>query len=227
MINKFDTFELIKETIHGNKKLGINRDYFEKIDTHNKSYLLGLLYADGHINEIKNTVKIQLKNGEDELSLLNQIKNEMKYTGEIKKYKDKSIRICFFDKKLKNDLINKGLSNNKWNKIRFPYFIDSKFYNSFILGYFDGDGTIHRINVGKNLGLFSFRFVGNQEFLSELNEVIKNNVGISSKFVPDKRRLGVGYLSYTLKNTSKLRDYLYSGSSIFLKRKNNVFYENK
>jgi hypothetical protein len=227
MINRFENFTLIKEVLHGNKRLGIDRDYFEKIDTHNKSYILGFLYADGHINEIKNTVKIQLKSSDDELLLLNQIKNEIQYTGEIKKYQDKSIRICLFDKKIINDLINKGLSNNKWDKIRFPYFIDSKFYNSFILGYFDGDGTIHRISVGRNSGLFSFRFVGNKDFLEEINNIIRENVGISSKFIPDKRKLGVGYLSYTLKNPSKLRDYLYTGSSIFLKRKNNVFYEYK
>ena len=52
-------------------------------------------------------------------------------------------KITLNSKKISNDLIDKGIIPNK-SLILQPPSILPKFYKSFILGYFDGDGSISK-----------------------------------------------------------------------------------
>ena len=42
------------------RKYTLNENYFEEIDSSNKSYILGFIYADGSINKQKNSLTICL-----------------------------------------------------------------------------------------------------------------------------------------------------------------------
>ena len=44
-----------------NRKYSLNENYFDKIDTPNKAYILGLLYADGSNTISKSTISILCK----------------------------------------------------------------------------------------------------------------------------------------------------------------------
>ena len=67
-----------------NRIFNVDDNYFNKIDNQNKAYILGLLYADGCNYENTGTIKIDLQIDDEEL--LDKIKNELKYTGELKHY---------------------------------------------------------------------------------------------------------------------------------------------
>lgn len=60
------------------RKYTLDENYFETIDTPNKAYILGLLFADGSNNPSKMTVSISLQ--EEDVQLLEKIRSELKST---------------------------------------------------------------------------------------------------------------------------------------------------
>lgn len=70
--NTFEFYGLNKKD-NIKRKYVLNENYFEKIDTQNKAYFLGFIYADGCVNEIKHTLTITLKK-EDEYILQDFLK---------------------------------------------------------------------------------------------------------------------------------------------------------
>lgn len=51
----------INRTYSARRKHTLNEHYFDKIDTPNKAYILGLFYADGYNSLDKSTVRLQLQ----------------------------------------------------------------------------------------------------------------------------------------------------------------------
>ena len=58
-----------------------NKDYFEEIDTEEKAYWLGFIYADGSINPSKNGLEISLKYSDK--THLQKFKKSIKYSRDI------------------------------------------------------------------------------------------------------------------------------------------------
>ena len=56
----------------------VDETYFDNIDTQNKAYVLGLLYADGNVSKTK--YRLQLSLQERDKHILEQIRNDMKST---------------------------------------------------------------------------------------------------------------------------------------------------
>ena len=91
---------------------------FEKIDTEEKAYWLGFLYADGNVSNHEN--KIELILAEKDVGHLEKfkrflnIKNKICYREATKAY-----RISFRSEKCKQDLIDKGCIPNKSLILKF------------------------------------------------------------------------------------------------------------
>jgi intein/homing endonuclease len=162
-----------------------NERYFEKIDSAEKAYFLGILYADGYIS--KNCVEISLqKIDQDILKKLSKIiygKSVLKYRkAQIKLFNNKQYkqkeqtRFTFTSNKIVKDLKNHGLMENKSLKIRFPYHINKNLYSHFIRGYFDGDGCIC---LSKKWANNSLSIVSNYDFCFDLQNVIKKYVNVN------------------------------------------------
>jgi hypothetical protein len=67
------------------RKFKVNDSYFDKIDMPDKAYIFGLLCADGTIYA-SGRVKIDLT--VKDIQILEDIKNKIGFTGEIKTYDD-------------------------------------------------------------------------------------------------------------------------------------------
>lgn len=78
-----------RDQSHAKRTYYINENYFDSIDTPNKAYILGLLFADGSINN-KNTLYISLQARDK--SILEKINKELCYTKPLvfKNYHDKN-----------------------------------------------------------------------------------------------------------------------------------------
>ena len=120
--------------------------YFDEINTPNKAYILGLLYADG-CNNVKNYT-IQLWLQEQDKSLLEVIKDELKYEGPLR-YKIYDSPNCknqfglnIANKYLSISLEKLGMVQNKSNILTFPKFLQPDLVPHFIRGIFDGDGCM-------------------------------------------------------------------------------------
>ena len=86
---------LLSLSIVSNKYV-FDKTFFQEIDTEEKAYILGFIYADGNISNIENDkhyrIRILLKKSDS--NILEKIKTAIKYTGPIhyrkSKYKNKT-----------------------------------------------------------------------------------------------------------------------------------------
>ena len=160
------------------RKHNCNEDYFEKIDSNEKAYWLGLLFADGYVRKRKpfngkhkqgGVVGISLKNGDEYLleKLIIDFESTYRLTKQIKN-NFLSYKLEVNSSKMTDDLINLGCVPNKSLKLLPPNLTD-EFISHFIRGYFDGDGSI-----GKYGGRLKFSLLGTNELLVWVLNFFKN-----------------------------------------------------
>ena len=216
------------------EKTSVNENYFETIDSPDKAYFLGLLYADGCVH--KNSMIIHLQ--ENDSHILNNFKNFLNYTGKIRNYKSKGIgreshktmsHLCISNKKLSKDLITLGCVPNKSLILKFPTEeqVPKRLLNHFIRGYFDGDGCIYYC---ESKDAYTISIVSTLEFLTSLKEFIFDNFSIKSSKICKKNRKNTKN-TYSLSINSynhciKFLDFIYKDSQIEtrLSRKYSKFY---
>ena len=193
------------------KQLDYNETFFEKIDSEEKAYWLGFIYADGYISEKHHfELSLALKDY-SHLEKLGKILNK-----EIKKDNFRC-RLSINNKFFVEQLRNHGVVPRKSLILEFPETILPQFISSFIRGYFDGDGCIY---YGKNDLLSSSQavsLIGTKNMLLRILEY----TNVYSKLSHDKRHHKDCYsirISKT-KNIITFLDYMYKDSTIYLDRK--------
>ena len=204
------------------KRKYYNINYFEKIDTNDKAYFLGLLYADGcnHIKE--NRVELGLIEEDDYI---------IKYLSNIFFNEDASIyikskdpkranerpmkRLYLTNKKISNDLFNLGLLNNKTKILTFPN-IDNEYKFAFIRGYFDGDGTVSSKNISRHAKI-SFTSCS-KKLLIEIQKYLKN-YKINAFIVKYKDKNAYDLNLYNHKEINEFYNLIYKDSNIHMLRK--------
>lgn len=231
-----------------NRKYNINDNYFNKIDTERKAYILGLLYADGCVYSNSGSskwAKLDLKYSD--VALLKTIAEEMNNECPIKrhiyernkffkhqnrdyKFTNDMCRLSFRSDQIVDDLIKLGCSPRKTFKIIFPSeeIVPDNLINHFLRGYLDGDGSISgsirksKSKFRKTYLHFQITFTGTSAFINKTKEYLNKNV---VKFVGDiHSRWDNGHDNYTLlidgnNIIEKILDWLYEGATIYLERK--------
>jgi len=210
-----------------NKKYNLNDEYFENIDTEEKAYWLGFLYADGYVR-IKDgrsgELRLKLKTGDRKhIELFNKHigsdYNIKDITTNVKGVDSFASFVSIYNTKLVNDLIKHGCVSKKSFIVEFPN-IDKSLERHFIRGFFDGDGWffIRKIKNGiyPNFGICS----ASKIIIDQIYKILENN-NIICRF----ERSGVTYRVCNTCNDymEKIHNYLYSNSSVYLDRKFNIF----
>nr|DAH00694.1 MAG TPA: endonuclease [Crassvirales sp.] len=194
------------------EKLYVDESYFKSIDTEDKAYFLGLMYADGSVS--KNTFYLKLKD-ED---IIQEFKKYLKAETNIKIINNQySLTIC--RQSMCNDLINQGCYINKTASIRFP-FLDKKLMRHFIRGFYDGDGSLI-LNANRSHNCLNFTS-GSLEFLQQLQDNLKG-VSITNGGISKEKNYEVWHLRYGGKQVHIILDWLYNSSNLYLKRKYNKY----
>ena len=222
-----------------NRKFEVHERFFDVIDTNEKAYFLGFLYADGNVKTNKNMVVLALKESDREiLERLNELIHVDKPLFLEKNKRDGNrentvgIRIC--NKNITEKLIKHGCHPNKTFTLTFPEWLDKNLYSSFIRGYFDGDGYIGLIQdsrknkdgVKYNKYYHKFSLTGNEIFLRNVGDIFKDVLDINSSFEVRHKNRNNGIVTLTIKGgvqIEKLYNFLYDDSILFLNRKYNVF----
>lgn len=150
----------------------IDESYFERIDTRNKAYILGFLYADGSVTDNVWRLKLQKK----DKYIIDKIKEEIKYNGPIlsvrPEKKDYNGKINYSQGafvlniarvKMAADLTKLGCMENKTWTLRFPTEeqVPQEFIPDLLRGYWDGDGYVSPKEK-------TIAVIGNQFFIEEL-----------------------------------------------------------
>lgn len=209
----------------GNKKYSVNDSYFSKIDTEDKAYWLGFLYADGYVRmKYNRSGELKLKLSSKDKGHIKLFNESLESTYPIKDTDNKTkagniskvSQVSIYNTKLVNDLIKNGCVNNKTFKIEFPN-INEKLYRHFIRGYFDGDGCI---SISKK-GHFTIKIIGNEKFIKKMKEHLSKN-GFNKIYVRKNGNVKNLFI-YNIEDTLKFKDYIYNNSNISLKRKKSIF----
>ena len=140
------------------KKRIINDDYFNKIDSRDKAYWLGFIYADGYISKHTNNtisyefgMKLQsvdryiLEKLNDNLGGNNLITDNDECQVVIKgvpAIRHKSSHLRVFSKNIVNNLYENGIDFNKTKSDIYPI-VNDIYFLDFLRGYIDGDGWIY------------------------------------------------------------------------------------
>jgi hypothetical protein len=209
------------------RKHNCNEDYFEKIDSNEKAYWLGLLFADGYVRKRKQfngkhkqggIVGISLKNGDEYLleKLIMDLDSTYKLTKQIKDG-FLSYKLEINSSKMANDLIKLGCVPNK-SLILLPPNLTDEFVSHFIRGYFDGDGSVGRYN-----GRLKFGLLGTNEILNWILSYF-NNKGIKTTPKISKRKNIYSIQVNSQPDIELIKDILYNSSDeCYLKRKKEKF----
>jgi len=220
------------------KKYTFNENYFEVINDPIKAYWLGFLYADGYISKNKeryNSGLVGLSIHEKDEEHLLKFKNDIQSTHEIKHYKVSKgkgysetpyVRLILNSKTIYGDLVNHGLVEHKSQVKEPPKNLPKEYEKYFILGYFDGNGSIS-MSKDKNSGFdFKFRITSTKLMLSFIMEHLYNNETIYKISNTYKRHSYdiVESLDYGgNQQVYKIMKYLYEDTERFLQRKYDRF----
>lgn len=211
-----------RERIIPNKKNTVNDSYFENIDSDEKAYWLGFLYADGYIR-MKNgkSGELKLKLKFTDRSHIEKFRDSIKSTHKIidfyskvtyrgKEHISRCSSISIYSTKMVSDLIKHGCVNNKTFKIKMPN-INIELYPSFIRGYFDGDGYVSLKGGSGTCGITS-----NYDFVNGLRNYLGYGVIYKRKNIYDL----VFYKKELIESFYKM---IYKDKSHFLYRKFEIF----
>ena len=129
--------------------------YFSNIDTSNKAYFLGLLFADGNISRDDTReamIKIQLLN--EDKQLLEKFKLEIASDGTIMNAKGDTCALAIRSNQMATDLEQLGIIPNKTYETHFlPSNIPLAFLTDFLRGYVDGDGSLYFVTENNTFHL--------------------------------------------------------------------------
>lgn len=212
-----------RNLVESHKIYYINENYFEYIDSEDKAYWLGFIYADGYITNNNLGISLASKDEEHIEKFLKCSKSNYpinRYISKSKYGECKYSRVIIRSLKLVNDLKNKGVLNNKSLILKFPdeNKLDKLYYRHFIRGYFDGDGSLVLSHNSIN-----FKICGTKGFLEKLIEVFNFSLQYNYQNKLFKRKndnRNNYYISYGGRNkTLNIMNYLYEDCYIYLERK--------
>lgn len=215
-------------------KYKYNKDYFSKIDSEDKAYWLGFLYADGSINRFYKGEK--LRSMTLEIGLAYQDKNHLEKfkqciesnipiferTNKLNGKEYKSVRIQLNNTKICYDLCDLGCTPHKTYDVRLPSYdiVPKEFMRDFLRGFFDGDGCI---NISEMNGKphIQVTITGMPEMLTDISDFLisENIIRKVPKLHKDKRSMACSIFFYGADSNKELLDYLYDGATIYLDRK--------
>lgn len=195
----------------------INENFFDIINSEEKAYWLGFLYADGYVNNKQGLLKIALHQQDE--NHLNKFLYSLESNYEIKEYRKGYKEIRIWSRTLINGLIKHGCNQAKSGTIKFPNFLNKELTRHFIRGYFDGDGGV---GINSDNMKMTLSFTGLDSFLESISNNLNINLNINKKKYYKRKENSpqFGSIFYSGTNIiSLICNYIYKDAIIFLDRK--------
>ena len=211
-----------------------SRDFFNVIDTEEKAYWLGFMFADGYISfseanlnkgQIATAycagIKLQLSDKEH-LKKFNKSINgnykvfeETAYPDGFRKKKTKSAKILVYSKQMYDDL-NQYFDRDKTYTAKFPD-ISENLMRHFIRGYFDGDGCFTFTDR-----TFDIEFLGASKDFHEGLKNILHEYGFNFTCETKTKKCNTDMYHIHInrnKDRCSFLDWIYENCNIYLDRK--------
>lgn len=220
-----------KSISESKRKYTLNESYFDEIDTPNKAYILGFLYADGYNNRINNSVVLSLS--KEDREILEKISEEVgsnkplfesDYVNKNDGTERHMLILTMASKHMCEALEKWGLTQNKTFIITFPDFLKEDLIPHFVRGYFDGDGCACS-TFDKGRPKFQITLMSSTQFCNGLiNYLETQNIHfhINQPFRKSEKNKIVR--SGSNKELPKFINLIYKDADLYLNRKRNKCY---
>ena len=215
--------ELGIEIVNKQNRSKFNEHIFDQIDSEEKAYWLGFIFADGYISSsplregVKSIYQFEISLGIKDIEHLNKFKRFMDYEKDIITDGNRC-RFVVTNKYLWTLLNELGCTPNKSLSLTFPD-IPQNLVKHFIRGYFDGDGCISR-HVHNTCVTPHIELLGTKQMLEQI--LLYSN--ISAKYKHDKRHSEETWsLEWSKQEGIDFINYLYQDCSIYLDRKYELY----
>lgn len=205
-----------------------DESFFEKIDTHEKAYILGLIMTDGNVLKDYQGFEIQL-NEEDGyiLEKINDLiggsKTHLVQKIDCSKRREKwpntsdMVRLSVYNNKIAEDLRKLGVVKNKTHIMRYvdkP--VPDEFLSSYFRGLIDGDGSIYLHNDFPAMTLYckSTKFISDICSLRDMFTINSNGHCIWLKGTRDSKICHLKWLYefkgdfYLRRKYEKIKDFI-------------------
>jgi hypothetical protein len=214
------------------RKYSLDEHYFDIIDTEEKAYILGFIYADGNNLYCTNRISIKLSIVDEEI--LKKMSNIF-FGEEILKYNFRTnnsgkifeyVSLNLFSKHMSRHLATLGVVEAKSHKIIFPEWLDKSLYRHFIRGLIDGDGWIYLPKLEDNRNSPNVGLICTRKLNDFLQNLLNKELGLKSYLVKAHKQDIDIMCEIRIKNYHQckiLLDWLYKDSTIYLQRKYNLY----
>lgn len=219
------------------KVANMNHDYFEKIDTPNKAYFLGLLTADGSILFNKNkgnsysiTLELDVKDKYIIEAFAKEVETDLKvrvyrrkdgFVAKGEEYRE-TARLMLHSVKMAEGLQALGVVRNKSNQLKVIPNINEDLYPHYIRGFFDGNGSVFINSRNQRLRV---AFYSTHEYCDNLNHLLNEKYGTTLNKVYDQKDEKVSFISFSAaKDIEIIRNLFYKDENcLCLERKKKKF----
>ena len=217
------------EVTNYQSSIKVDQYIFDVIDTEEKAYWLGFLFADGNISSSEDKLEINLS--ATDVDHLEKFRTFLKAANKVRIRKNygKGNEQCRFmvrNKRIWQALYDKGCVPNKSLILKFPdknIFSDESLIRHFIRGYCDGDGSLGLYRVkDTDKKTSNLSFVGTPDFLNGIKQFLKIKGFIRNKSCKNHKNKAYD-LKYFGVGARKVARILYEGATIYLDRKYKIF----
>ena len=213
------------------RQFQVNSDYF-KTWSYNMAYILGYIATDGNVSQDR-VLKLALQ--KQDRPLLEKIKEEIEFTGNIydreihlkstnKNYESSYMNI--YDREICSDLKKLNIISNKSLVLGRFDFIPDEYEMNFLLGVFDGDGSVGQSSSDRYKDSIQIRlryFSASLEFIEYIKDTMEKHGFSEVKIRKEKRKNDFYSLCYSTKDSIKFYKDAYSNGTIWLDRKKEKF----
>lgn len=213
------------EVVNYQNRCRLNENIFDSIDTEEKAYWLGFLYADGNISSTGNRLEVRLSI--KDLNHLENFRNFLELSTEIRTGVCNGYGFCHLsvrNKHIWEQLNAKGCTPRKSLTLQFPdlsIFVNETLVYDFIRGYVDGDGCLTTYTKRHSI-VTELNLVGTESFLISIREFLGEKGYIRNKTCKSYENAAYSLL-YSNVPSRIIARKLYSNATIYLERKYNIY----
>lgn len=188
---------------------------FETIDTEEKAYWLGFLYADGSVGSTDNRIELGL--AEKDVGHIEKFRDFIGIPNKISyRPATKSYRYAFKSIPCKADLIKQGCVPKKSLILTFPteQQVPKELIKHFIRGYFDGDGWFTNTSECFQVGI-----IGTENFINGFLNSIEIQNKDNKIFNVHREDGAKRYVFGAYQDVFNFLNWIYKDAIVYLDRK--------
>lgn len=206
------------EAIH---KYHCNYHYFDQINTPNKAYILGFLYADGcnYMNDKNATYHLQIELQRRDADILRAMMKELEYDGKLREITHhythrKDVDTAMFyvcNHHMCDALCRVGVHPHKTYDTTWPEWMPDELVPHFIRGLLDGDGWVGTKKSAK--------IAGTRGLIEPMQKVIEQTLSIQTRLYQCPNDGGTVECYVKPRDTLRFLGWIYKDADLKLQRK--------